>query len=183
LLPLELLSAPSGSRCVHCALDVDDLIVHLAITTPNATCPLCGADARRVHSRYTRRLDDLPCLGRPVRLRVTVRRFSCPRPECPRRIFAERLPGFAEPHARTTPRLRGAHESIGCALRGEVRSRLTVRLSMTTSPVTLLRRVKQLKGDSAPAPRFVGIDDWAWRKGQCDGTIIVDLERRLPGMS
>jgi transposase len=177
LLPLELLAAPPESRFVDCALDVDNLTVHLAITAPLAACPLCGSDARNVHSRYTRRLADLPCLGRAVQLRVTVRRFSCPQPECPRQIFAERLPGFAEPHARTTARLRQAHESIGWALGGEAGSRLTVRLSMTTSPDTLLRRVKQLKDDSAPAPRFVGIDDWAWRKGQRYGTIVVDLER------
>jgi transposase len=177
LLPIELFSAPPGSRLDHCALHVENLTIHLAIATPNATCPVCGSDARRVHSRYTRRLADLPCFGRAVRLEVTVRRFSCGRPECPRRIFAERLPGFAEPRARTTARLRRAHESIGCALGGEAGSRLTARLSMTTSPDTLLRRVKRLQDDSAPPPRLVGIDDWAWRKGQRYGTILVDLER------
>jgi transposase len=177
LLPLELFAAPPGSRFDDCALDGDNLAVHLAFTTPNATCPVCGSDARKVHSRYTRTLADLPCFGRPVGLRLTIRRFSCPRPECPRRTFAERLPGFAEPHARTTARLRRAHESIGYALGGEAGARLTTGLSMATSPDTLLRRVKQLKGDSSPPPRFVGIDDWAWRKGQRYGTIVVDLER------
>jgi Transposase/zinc-finger of transposase IS204/IS1001/IS1096/IS1165/Homeodomain-like domain len=177
LIPLELFAAPPESRFVDCALDIDNLIVHLAITTPVAACPLCGSDARNVHSRYFRRLADLPCFGRAVRLRVAVRRFSCPLPECPRRLFAERLPGFAEPHARTTSRLRQAHESIGCALGGEAGARLTISLSMATSPDTLLRRVKQLKDGSAPSPRFVGIDDWAWCKGQRYGTIVVDLER------
>ena len=28
------------------------------------------------------------------------------------------------------------------------------------------------------ATRVVGIDDWAWQKGQRYGTIMVDLERR-----
>jgi transposase len=177
LLPVELFSAPPGSRLDHCALDAEDLTVHLAIAAPNATRPVCGSDARRIHSRYTRRLADLPCLGRAVRLRVTVRRFSCPRPDCPRRIFAERLPGFAEPHARTTARLRQAHESIGHALGGEAGSRLTARLSMSISPDALLRRVKRLKDDAAPPSRFVGIDDRAWRKGHRYGTIVVDLER------
>jgi transposase len=37
--------------------------------------------------------------------------------------------------------------------------------------------VKQLDSGSAAPPRFVGIDDWAWRKGQRYGTIVVDLER------
>ena len=49
-------------------------------------------------------------------------------------------------------------------------------LAMTTSPDTLLRRVKRLKNEPPP-PRVVGIDDWAWRKGQRYGTIVVDLER------
>ncbi len=49
--------------------------------------------------------------------------------------------------------------------------------AIPTSPDTLLRRVKQFKDDTAPPPRFVGIDDWAWRKGQRYCTIVVDLER------
>ena|SRR5271166_4640934 len=77
----------------------------------------------------------------------------------------------------TTDRLRQSHDAIGRALGGEAGSRLAIRLSMTTSPDTLLRRVKQLRDSSAPPPQIVGIDDWAWRKGQRYGTIVVDLER------
>jgi transposase len=162
---------------VDCALDLDTLTVHLAITTPNAACPVCGSDARRIHSRYTRRLADLPCFGRAVRLHVTVRRFACPQPDCPRRLFAERLPGFAQPHARTTDRLQQTHTAIGYALGGEAGARLALGVAMPTSPDTLLRRVKQITDDSRLPPRFVGIDDWAWRKGQRSGTIVVDLQR------
>jgi transposase len=177
LLPLELLGAPEGSRLVRACLDVGQLTVHLAITAPTAACPVCGSDARRVRSRYTRRLDDLPCLGRRVRLRVAVRRFVCPRSDCPRRIFAERLPGFAAPRARTTDRLRQTQTDIGSSLGGEAGSRLASRMGMATSPDTLLRRVKRLKNEPPEPPRIVGIDDWAWRKGQRYGTIVVDLER------
>jgi transposase len=177
LLPLELLGAPAGSRLDHCALDDDSLTIVLATTATTAVCPLCGSDTSGVHSRYTRRLDDLPGFGRTVRLNITIRRFFCPTIECPRRIFAERLPSFAAPYARTTDRLRQSHESIGFALGGEAGARLAKRLSMATSPDTLLRRVKALKDDAAPPPRFVGIDDWAWCKGQRYGIIVVDLER------
>ena len=177
MLPLELLGAPEGSCLVRACLDVENLTVHLAITAPTAACPLCGFDTRSVHSRYTRRLDDLPCLGRCVRLQLAARRFVCPQSDCPRRIFAERLPGFAAPWARTTDRLRQTQTDIGSSLGGEAGARLAARMAITTSPDTLLRRVKRLKNESAPPPRVVGIDDWAWRKGQRYGTIVVDLER------
>ena len=177
LIPLKLFDAPAETCLVDCALDLDNLTVHMAITAATASCPDCGSDARRVHSRYTRHLADLPCFDRSVRLHVLVRRFSCPEPTCSRDIFVERLPGFADPYARTTTRLRQAHESIGYQLGGEAGARLASDLAMATSPDTLLRRVKEREGDLAPSPRFVGIDDWAWRKGQNYGTIVVDLER------
>ena len=166
-----------GSGVVRCARDDDLVTIFIAMAAPTAPCPECGSDARRVHSRYTRRLADLPCFGTPVRLELTVRRFRCLRPECPRRIFAERLPGLAAKHARTTDRLRRSHEAIGYALGGEAGSRLAVLIAMPTSPDTLLRRVKLLEDVPGPPPRVVGIDDWAWRKGHRYGTIIVDLER------
>jgi transposase len=178
LLPLELLGAPEASSLVRACLDVESLTVHLATTAPKAACPLCGHDTRRVHSRYTRQLNDLPCLGRCVRLQVTVRRFVCPQSDCPRRIFAERLPGFAAPWARTTDRLRQTQTAIGSSLGGEAGARLAARTAIPTSPDTLLRRVKRRQNEPAQPPRVVGIDDWAWRKGQRYGTIIVDLERR-----
>ena len=177
MLPLELLAAPAGSSLVRCELDVDNITIILATTAPTASCPLCGKESRRVHSRYTRLLADMSCFSMSVQLQVTVRRFSCLERQCPRRIFAERLPGFAEPRARTTSRLSQAHRAIGYALGGEAGSRLSFRLAMATSADTLLRRVKQDNGGSAPPPRFVGIDDFALRKGQRYGTIVVDLER------
>jgi transposase len=176
LLPLELLGAPEGSCLVRACLDVENFTVHLATTAPAAACPLCGYETHRVHSRYTRRREDLPCLGRCMRLQFAVRRFVCPLLDCPRRIFAERLPGFAAPWARTTDRLCRTQTDIGLSLGGEAGSRLAARMAIATSPDTLLRRVKSLKNEPAP-PRIVGIDDWAWRKGQCYGTIVVDLER------
>ena len=65
-------------------------------------------------------------------------------------------------------------------------ARLAQQLGMSTIPDTLLRRVRGATEEPVPPPRFVGIDDWACKKGQSYGTILIDLERRqvidiLPG--
>ena len=176
MLLSQLLRAPIGSRLVRTDFDDDTLILGIATTNPNASCPLCGHETWRVHSRYTRRLAEEPVFGRRVRLQMTVRRFLCPELGCPRRIFVEPLNGFAARYARTTTRLAQTHFAIGSALGGEAGARLAEKTAVPTSPDTLLRRVKQAGVRSSEAPKFVGIDDWAWCKGQRYGTIVVDLE-------
>jgi transposase len=178
LLLFDLLRTPVGSRLVRTDFDGSTLTLGIATTHPNAFCPACGGESQRVHSHYTRHLAEEPAFGHQVRLQMAVRRFLCPDSECPRQIFVEPLGGLAAKYARTTTRLAQAHLALGLALGGEAGARLAEKTAMPTSPDTLLRRVKQAGARSSPSPRLVGIDDWAWCKGQKYGTIVVDLETR-----
>jgi transposase len=95
LLLSQLLRAPAGSRLVRSEFDGTTLTLGIATTRPNASCPSCGEQTWRVHSRYTRSLAEEPVFGRQVRLLMTVRRFFCSASRCPRRVFVEPLGGFA----------------------------------------------------------------------------------------
>jgi len=155
-----------------------DRITILTAPKPSGSaCPLCGAVSSRVHSHYTRTLADLPWQGRAVTVQVRARRFRCATAGCLRQVFAERLPEVAQSWARRTARLGDIQRHIGFVLGGEPGSRLTARLSMPASGDTLLRLVRAAELERHPPPRVVGIDDWAWRRGQRYGTIVCDLER------
>jgi transposase len=174
----SLLFDPSLVRVRHVKLDGQAVAVLVESVGASACCPRCGRSSPRVHSRYVRHLADVPWHGRSVQLHLKVRRFFCVVADCPRRIFAERLPTVAPTYARTTLRLREAHCTIAFALGGEAGARLAIRLAMPTSPDTLLRRIRSAPTEGMPVPRILGIDDWAFRKGTRYGTILCDLERQ-----
>ena len=66
---------------------------------------------------------------------------------------------------------------VGYAAGGLPGQRLLERLAICVSDDTILRRIKSACTDAATPIRNLGVDDWAWRKGQDYGTILVDLNR------
>ena len=154
------------------------LTVQIVCILESATCPLCQQSSERIHSRYGRRVADVPCGGRRVILALTVRKFVCSTPTCPRKLFTERLPDLVQSYARMTNRLSEHLQTLGFATCGQLGERLAPKLGMGVSGPTLLRRMKTVSLPPVARVRVLGIDDWAWKKGQTYGTILVDLERR-----
>jgi transposase len=174
------LPLPEGMIVTSAKADVTNVVVHLATSLSSALCPACQQLSERKQGAYVRTIADLPCAGRRVILKLRVRKFVCATANCPQQIFTERLSAFVQSYARMTNRLRMAIQELGFATCGEVGERLAPKLGMAASAPTFLR---QMRRDVVPLPtkvRLVGIDDWAWKKGQTYGTILVDLERHAP---
>ena len=168
--------------CVVDAIRTDAavLLLEAHTTAPTAMCPECHHLATRVHSRYTRLLRDLPVTEQAVRVLLRVRRFFCPSPSCSRRTFAERLPTIAPFRAQRTERLTHTLRTLGLALGGQHGARIAAQLRMPFSPDTLLRIIRAIPNPDCVPPRVIGIDDFAFRKGQVYGTLIVNLEHARP---
>ncbi|GAC1566227.1 MAG: ISL3 family transposase [Ktedonobacteraceae bacterium] len=169
--------------CLHLnLLDASESAITVVVTTTTqeAVCPLCQRCSARIHSRYVRAVADLPWMGCAVRLELHVRRFFCPNPQCARHIFTERLPNVVAPYARRTMRLTDVFTLIGFALGGEAGKRLVAGMGLVTSPDTLLRLIRAQPEEQAPTPRVLGVDDFSFCKRKTYGTILIDLEKRIP---
>ena len=167
---MTLLCHFPGCRILRVMRDSPNSLLVAAEARRDASrCPACRTLSTSVPSRDHRQPADRPVSGQAIRLRLTIRRFSCRNPSCPRRTFAEQLPHRLGRHAQRTRRLAQAQVQTALALGGAPAARLLSHLAMPASPTTLLQAIRRLPLPAQGRPSLVGVDDWAF----------VDLARRF----
>lgn len=142
-------------------------------------CPDCGLGSARVHSRYCRTLADVAVGGRPVLVRLSVRRLFCDAPGCGRRTFAEQVEGLTVRYRRRSLLLQDLVEAAGVLLAGRGGARLLQILKAPLSRTSVLFHLMRMALPPAPTPQVLGVDDFALYADMY-GTLLVDAESRLP---
>lgn len=145
----------------------------------SSVCPLCNTISLKAHSSYTRKLSDLPWAGLEVKVILKVHKFFCQNDNCGRKIFSQRFDGLS-PYSRRTERQTFQLLAVGIAAGGNRGAKLSLKLGMPISTSTILRLLNAQTVPNHETPRVLGVDDWAIRKGQNYGTILVDLEKQKP---
>ena len=126
----------SGLRVDQVEDTGDAVVIRACCRAAQARCPACGAVSSRVHGGYARVVADGAAGGRPVLIALSVRRFRCPGPSCPKAMFAEQAEGLSARYRRRSVPLLGMLAGFGLGAGRAGRRRLAGTLGIVVHSST-----------------------------------------------
>lgn len=161
---------------------ITDIIISLQSQFQSANCPKCQSISRKIHSTYFRKVMDSSILSKPVKLHIQVQKFFCLNNSCQRKIFVERHPEFLGVYRRSTQRFEKMLIQLALTLSAESVARFLNQNGYVKSGcavLNLLRKTYKTRY-SHQHLKYIGVDDFSFRRGIHFGTIICDLETNRP---
>lgn len=159
--------------------DDDKVLILLKPNKQSAKCTCCGTNTTKVHSKYERKVLDLPMLDKYTTLTIIVRRFFCNNINCKRKIFSEQFDGFLLRYKRLTERISNYLIKLGLTQSANQVERLLKKF-IPISSSSILRLTKNYNLTIKYDAEFIDIDDFSFKKGVTFGSIICDLKTGKP---
>lgn len=152
------------------------ITIHLKSITKSCVCPSCHEKTEDYHGTYIRDVQDLPILGKNVRLRITAHEYQCSNEQCEVRTMAESYDGFISSYSRMTKRCADFICTLAMETSCEGCSRICNAMNLKVSGDTIIRLLtRRFNIQEQPiCSEVIGVDDFAFKKRHKYGTIIVD---------
>lgn len=160
----------------------EEIVIHMHSLSKECTCHKCGKTVRKHHGSHHRSVQDLPILGKRVKLDIQIYDYACTCGEKGSFAGTETFNGFLDYRSRKTERLIDficilALET-SCESCAKILSLNNVRICGDTVISLLMRRYAKQTAPECGA--IVGIDDFSFKKRHTYGTVIVDGESHKP---
>lgn len=150
--------------------------------THSCVCRKCGQTTAHYHGTYTRKVQDLPILGKNVSLEITSYEYRCENPLCDATSLVEDFDGFLSYYSRMTERCEDFICMLALETSCEGAIRICKSMGIKTSGDSIIRLLIK-KYEQQPISKcgnVIGVDDFAYKKRQSYCTIIVDEETHQP---
>ena len=123
--------------------DVGSLTVFLYTAGKGASCPYCGHFSHRLHSYYSRHIQDLEVYGHTLELVIRVGKYYCDNVSCLQKIFCEPLSFLVRRYGRRSYLVEERIRSISLKLTFRKVSFLLQLFHITVSSSSCLRILQQ----------------------------------------
>ena len=150
-----LLPSDDTIEILHEHLEDMNLFYVIEVHSSSAKCPSCFTPSTRSHSRYSREIKDMPQGGRNVTMKVFMHKWFCDAPDCPRKIFTERL-SWLKPYSRRTDRMEKVLIEIALSTSCLNAEKLCQSLHYPVSHDTLLRLIRKIEPTEERCSPFRG---------------------------
>ena len=160
----------------------DKIIIQMKSTSSSCKCPKCNHITQKYHGTYTRKVQDLPILGKSVQLEICSHEYACLNDECEVISISETFDGFLNNYSRMTERCVDFICTLALETSCEGCARVCRTLGIKTSGDTVIRLLLK-RYESLPQPEVsdvIGVDDFAYKKRHTYGTIIVNEKTHEP---